>query len=205
LRPTTILTDLDGVLRLWPKDYSALERSHGLPAGAIGKAAFAPDLLEQAITGHMTDSAWRSEVKNKLRAAHPSCRADEAVLAWSEPAGEVHLEVLDLIIRSRAYCRVGLATNATDRLGKDLQRLGLAHHLDFVVNSSEVGVAKPSAEFFARALDLAGARAEEVLFIDDTLGNVQAAEQLGIRSHHFACFASLSEFIKSVGLGTNAA
>ena len=205
MRPTTILTDLDGVLRLWPKDYCALENAHDLPAGSIGKTAFSPDLLEQVITGRITDRAWRNEVKNRLRAAHPSCRVEEAVLAWSEPVGEVHQDVLDLIIRCRKHCRIGLATNATDRLSDDLQHMGLAQHLDFVVNSSELGVAKPSPKFFARALALAGASTEELLFIDDTLANVRAAEQLGIRSHHFVGAAELSELMQSVGVGTNAA
>ena len=158
MRPTTLLIDLDGVLRLWPKDYSALEHAHDLPAGSIGRTAFEPVLLGQVITGRITDDAWRTEVKNRLRAAHPSCRADEAVIAWSEPAGEVHCEVLSLIVRAREHCKLGLVTNATDRLRNDLKRMSLTEHFDFVVNSSEMGVAKPSLEVFARALAMAGAR-----------------------------------------------
>jgi len=43
------------------------------------------------------------------------------------------------------------------------------------------------------------------MFIDDTLGNVQAAEKFGIRSHHFVSVISLNEYLQLVGLGTDAA
>jgi putative hydrolase of the HAD superfamily len=203
--PTTIFIDLDGVLRLWPRDYSELEQAYDLPAGAIVSTAFEPTLLNQAITGRITDRAWRSEITNRLSAAYPSCRAEEAVMAWSKPVGEIHGEVLQLMVEARKHCQVGLITNATDRLSVDLQSLSLNEHFDFLINSSEVGVAKPSPEIFAHALAMAGIHASEAIFIDDTLKNVQAAEKLGIRSHHFVSAAALHEYLRSVGLGANVA
>lgn len=205
MRPTTLLTDLDGVLRLWPKDYTALEQAHAVPPCSIAKMAFDPELLEQVITGRITDAAWRSEVVDRLRAAHPSCRAEEVVVAWSAPVGEVHDEVLRLVTRARQHCQVGLVTNATDRLRSDLLRLRLAQHFDFVVNSSEVGVAKPKPELFTRALAIARAKPEDAVFVDDALANVRAARELGIRSHHFRTPAGLADFMRSVGLLMDAA
>ena len=122
-------------------------------------------------------------------------------MAWSKPIGEVHCEVLRMIAEGRKRCQVGLITNATDRLRLDLQRLSLAEHFDFLINSSEVGVAKPNPEIFARALAMADTLPDEAIFIDDTLKNVQAAEKLGIRSHHFVSAAGLNEYLRSVGLG----
>jgi HAD superfamily hydrolase (TIGR01509 family) len=98
-----------------------------------------------------------------------------------------------------------LVTNATDRLPRDLDGLGLSEHLDFVVNSSDVGIAKPSPEIFWYALAVAGAQPHEVLFIDDTSANVLAASALGIRTHQFASVGSLSKFMQTHGLCTNAA
>ena len=200
MRPTALLTDLDGVLRLWPKDYSSLEQAHGLPPGAVGATAFEPDLLLRAITGRICDEAWRVEVTNRLKAAYPGCRVEDAVTAWSTPAGEVNYDTLRLISQARRTCRVGLVTNATDRLHDDLRRLGLSIHFDFVVNSSEVGVAKPKPEIFARSLAQARAKPEHVVFIDDTKANVDQARQLGMLSHHFTSADSLAHFMRSVGL-----
>ncbi len=205
MQPSTLLIDLDGVLRLWPKEYSALEKAHALPPGSIGRTAFDPRLLEQVTTGRVTDQEWRHEVKRRLAASFPSSQAEAGVDAWSSPVGSVHQEVLCLVIRARVHCRIGLVTNATDRLPQDLDALGLAQHLDFVVNSSEVGFSKPSPEIFSRALTVAGAQPHETLFVDDTLSNVVAATALGIQAHHFTSVASLKTFMQSFGLVTNAA
>ena len=201
---TALLLDLDGVLRLWPKEYSALESEHDLPLGSIGAAAFESALLEQVITGQVTDREWRSQVKAELARAYPFSRADEAVVAWSRPVGTVHHEVLHLVIQVRRYCAVGLITNATDRLPLDLEELGLAKHLDFVINSSEVGFAKPSLEIFKHALAKAGAQPGAAVFVDDTPSNVVAAEALGMRAHRFTSVGGLHAFLQSVGLLTNA-
>ncbi len=205
MRPSTLLIDLDGVLRLWPKEYSALEKAHDLPLESIGRTAFEPLLLEQVTTGRITDQEWRHEVKRRLAASYPSSQAEAGVEAWSSPVGSVHQEVLCLVIGARVHCRIGLVTNATDRLSQDLNALELAQHLDFVVNSSEVGFSKPNPEIFLRALTLAGAKPHEALFIDDTLSNVLAATELGIQAHHFTSLASLKTFMQSFGLVTNAA
>jgi putative hydrolase of the HAD superfamily len=202
--PTTLLLDLDGVLRLWPKERSVLEQDHNLPVGSIWSTAFEPALLERVITGQIMDSEWRREVGNRLMAAYPSSRAEEAVTAWSLSSGKVHDEVLRLVNRAREHCRVGLVTNGTDRLLHDLEELGLTEHLDFVVNSSDVGFAKPDLRIFRRALAMAGAQPVEAVFIDDTPSNVSAAGVLGIRTHHFVSVAGLRTFLQSVGLVTNA-
>ena len=162
-------------------------------------------LLEQAVTGRITDNEWRSLVMRDLALAYPSSRAKEAVIAWSRPAGTISSEVLSLVSRVRKHCLVGLVTNATDRLNRDLESLGVAHHFDFIVNSSEVGFSKPSPEIFKHALALSGASPSQAVFVDDTASHVSAARALGIRSYHFASAAELGTFLQSVGLLTNAA
>ncbi|MCU0754169.1 MAG: HAD-IA family hydrolase [Xanthomonadales bacterium] len=205
MRLSTLLIDLDGVLRLWPKEHSALEQAHDLPPGSIAKMAFDPALLEQAITGRITDQEWRSEVSSRLAAFYPSSNSEEGVAAWSKTTGSVHHDVLRLVIRARRHFRVGLLTNATDRLPQDLKILGLGEHFDFVVNSSEVGFSKPSPEIFWRALSIAGSEPTETLFVDDTPSNVLAASALGIQAHYFTSVAGLTVFLQACGLGTDAA
>lgn len=203
--PTTLFLDLDGVLRLWPRDYSALEAEYSLPGGSLTAVAFESGLLQQVITGRLSDVQWRTEVASRLSAAFPRSRAHEAVTAWSAPAGSVHQGVLRLATQARKVCRLGLITNATDRLPRDLATLGLAEDLDFVINSSDVGHAKPNPEIFHYALALASAQPAEVVFVDDKPSNVAAASALGIRAHHFTSVGSMREFLQSLGLPSNAA
>jgi len=198
--PRLLLTDLDGVVRQWPQGDSSLEESHGLPPGVIARTAFAPDLLHQAITGVISDEAWRVEVRRQLQALHPGAEAGAAVAVWTEPAGVVDTEVRDLLGQVRDRGRVGLITNATSRLPRDLARLELTKHFDFIINSSKVGHAKPSPEIFAHALAVAGVAPGEVAFIDDTLANVQAAAAFGIHAHHFVGVAPLRDWLGALGL-----
>lgn len=198
--PTTLLVDLDGVLRLWPKDYADLERMHNLREGSLAAVAFEPSLIEQAVTGRITDREWRNRIVQRLAILYPRSKAEEAVAAWSRPFGAVQPEVLGLVVRARSRCAVGLLTNATDRLPRDLEELGLVNQFDFVVNSSDVGFSKPDSKIFQHALAVAGARAAETVFVDDTASNVSAAHSLGMRSHLFSSATSLETFLRSVAL-----
>jgi hypothetical protein len=51
--------------------------------------------------------------------------------------------------------------------------------------SSDLRMAKPSGEFFARACEIVGS--DEVVFVDDRLVNVEAARRFGWRAIHANC------------------
>ncbi len=66
-----LLLDLDGVLRIWDPDLTgAVELAHGLPAGTLSVAAFAPHRLQPALTGAVDDEAWRDSVAEAIAAEH---------------------------------------------------------------------------------------------------------------------------------------
>jgi putative hydrolase of the HAD superfamily len=204
LTSSALLVDLDGVLRRWPAHDHDLERSFGLPPGELRRVAFAPDLLALAITGAVTDEGWRSTVGARLALHHPAANTEAAVRAWSQSSGEVAADVLQVLKSEAGELPLILVTNATSRLHRDLQALGLADSFLAVVNSSVVGVAKPDPAIFKAALQAAGCSAEEALFVDDSASNVQAAQALGIRGHTYESPESLSEFLR-VAVRRNAA
>jgi putative hydrolase of the HAD superfamily len=190
-----ILVDLDGVIRQWPST-EPIEREYGLPVGALFSVAFSAELLHLAITGKISDPEWRALTIYKLQEKFPAALAAEAVTAWSRPAGMVDHEVLNVLRKSSVGLPLVLVTNATSQLPIDLKRLGLEATFSAVINSSEVGFAKPSAEIFQAALKAAGIEANEAIFIDDSLSNVQGAEALGIRAHHFTGAGALISFLE---------
>lgn len=196
-----ILIDLDGVLRHWPEDHVAsVEADFGLTSGTIPKMAFSPDIIELAIRGEIPDEEWRARVAARLQEVHPSLDCQAIVDAWSEPSGEVDRDVLALMQACRAGAAVTLVTNATSRLPKDLDRLGLSKAFDHVVNSSEVGVTKPGAEIFEHALRVSGAAASTALFVDDKVSNVEGAEKVGMTSHLFVSVEGLRGFLGDHGV-----
>jgi len=58
-------------------------------------------------------------------------------------------------------------SNSNGTVAAILDRLGLGPHLDFVIDSSEVGVEKPDPRIFQIALDRAGLRAHEAAYVGD--------------------------------------
>lgn len=204
MRIDALLIDFDGVLRHWPKSDEEIETRCGLPAGAIREIAFAHDLLGPALAGSVTDEAWRGEVATRLAERFPRAAALEAVAQWSQSSGVLDERVLGLLHACAPSLRLVLATNATTRLPRDLSVLGLAERFHAVANSSELGVMKPQAEFFHRALWLADAPAEHAIYIDDAPGNVAAATRLGITSHLFSGYDSMREFLREAGAAASA-
>ena len=179
-----MLTDFDGVVRHWPPDVTAsVEDRHGLQRGSMARTAFDPSILDDAITGRMTDAEWRSEVARRLGAETDADTARSAVAAWSTGRGVVDQAALRVLQAARSAAALGLVTNATTRLDDDLARLGLRDALDFVVNSSAVGCAKPSRCFYEHAARQCRCERGAVLFVDDRPENVDAAIDFGFRVH----------------------
>jgi putative hydrolase of the HAD superfamily len=62
-----------------------------------------------------------------------------------------------------------------------LERLAVAPRVDRILTSAEVGVRKPAAEIFERALAIAGVRADEAIHVGDSLEeDVRGARNAGI-------------------------
>lgn len=180
-----LLCDLDGVVRLWPAHVVATaEDTAGLPRGSIHEMAFADDLLPLAVTGRISDEAWREEVINRLQAAYPEADAREAVTAWSASPGVINQPVLDLLRQRRVP--MALVTNATTRLPQDLTALGIDVEFDHVINSSTIGVSKPDQGVYIAALQALDLPAGQVLFIDDSPQHVAAAQDCGIQGYLFS-------------------
>ena len=66
------------------------------------------------------------------------------------------------------------------------RKLGLANHFDDILYSAGLGAAKPDAAFFERAFaELPVTTPDEIIFLDDSLKNVEAAAAQGWRARHF--------------------
>lgn len=197
--PRGLIIDLDGVLRVWPDAVNArIEAATGLPSGALLKAAFS-GVLDDVITGRISDAQWRAQIAQRLRDAHPGADADEAVRRWSGPVGELQHDVLGMVRACRERVPVALLSNATSRLRADLARLGIADAFDAIVNTSEHGFAKPDPRIFRVALEALALPAEDAMFVDDSASHVAAAQALGIRAHHFKSAAGLRAALREAG------
>lgn len=78
----------------------------------------------------------------------------------------------------------GIVSNAQRVFSEqELRHLGLYHHFDTVVFSSDHGYKKPDERLFRKALEPMGLRPGEVLFIGDSYENdILAPRRIGMRS-----------------------
>lgn len=196
-----ILVDFDGVLRRWPADDTAIERAHGLPDGSLRAAAFDPRLLQPLVQGRLRDEEWRAAVAQRLCRQFPAAHVSSAVAHWSAGIGTIDRDLLALLQGCTA--RLVLVSNGSTRLRADLDRHGIAACFDAIVNSAEIGVAKPSAAYFATALAQAGATAPQALLIDDSATYIGGASACGIRTHHYDGIAGVRSLLREAGLYTD--
>lgn len=194
--PGPLLLDLDGVLRRRPaEDAADAEAAHGLPAGSLlATVRGGADLLDESVTGWISDERWRAEVADRYAADHGP-RARDAIARWSRSPGRVDADVLAVVRDERHRRPVHLATNATTRLRADLAALGLDREVDGVLSSAELGVAKPDPGFWRAACDVLEVEPSACCVVDDTAENVAAAAALGMATHLFRGVGPLRAFL----------
>jgi putative hydrolase of the HAD superfamily len=71
---------------------------------------------------------------------------------------------------------------------------------DVLVWSFQLRMAKPDPAIYHHTLQQLGTRAEDTLFIDDRLENIEAAEALGIRAIQFSTIDRLRADLLAAGL-----
>ncbi len=179
----TILIDFDGVIRHWNSaNIEELSATLGVDKNTVFLCAFSERYLIPAITGRIYHREWSDLVEDELSESYDTEIATRLVKEWYESSFEIDCNFLEQIRIASKNTQLILVTNATNRLDSDLERCGLVNAFDQIVNSSEIGVAKPDNSFFEITLNSLGVQTKECIFIDDTLANVEAAEALGILS-----------------------
>jgi len=90
---------------------------------------------------------------------------------------------------------VWIISNTTESHIKSLQSkfafLGL---VSGIITSERAGAHKPNQKIFQFALSKANTAAVSSMFIDDSYANVESAENLGFRVHHYADYQRLENF-----------
>lgn len=186
-----ILYDIGGVIELvddhsWPTELRARwsGRFGLLPAEYDARLA-AADLPDTTVNVGVAERYWRG-VADALNLSDADVESMRGEL-WDAYCGEENTELLEHARSLHGRCGLAILSNSGDGAREEEERrFGLSEIFAPICYSHEQGVLKPDARAFEQALDRMGAPAGEVLFIDDNLPNVHAAQALGIRAvlHH---------------------
>ena len=106
---------------------------------------------------------------------------------WRDSIGEAYWDTVEILkqLKQAGYPLYGLSNWSAETFSLVRAKYDFFDLLDDMVISGEVGFVKPEPEIYQIMLDKIGKPAEECLFIDDSLPNIQQAEKLGFVGIHF--------------------
>lgn len=115
----------------------------------------------------------------------------------------------DLVDKIRAWhgtYRTGIITNAFDNARQLIkEEWKMQDAFDHIVVSAEVGMMKPDPRIFRLALEGMEVDANQAVFVDDFLHNVQGAREVGMHAVHFRSqeqvLGELNTLLNEGGLG----
>jgi len=189
------MVDVDGVLvdgrpedgRHWQ---ATIEEDLGFTADALQDHFFAP-YWEDVVLGR---TGLMEPLTAALQKIAPYVSPEAFVAYWFEKDSRLAAPLLaELSLARSAGILVYLATNQ-ERLRAEylMEKLGLAQYTDGILYSAHMGAKKPDPEFFAKARAAVGLRADELLLIDDSRQNIEAASRAGWQAFHWTKHSSPS-------------
>jgi epoxide hydrolase-like predicted phosphatase len=197
-----IIFDFGGPIVEWASGmfevYKKYEESHKLEDGALH------DILQKYVHEAMTGKY--SSLTHFLEEVRPpialSVNELNKIFDESNEAIYIRPEMVEYIVELKKTYKIALLSNFTVGLQSFLQDVFRIYHLfDVIVSSYDVKMRKPDPEIYKYTLDQLGVKAEEAVFIDDLIENVEAAEKLGIKSIIFKdskqCMEELDLILKS--------
>ena len=188
-----LMLDVDGVVvtgrpedgRSWATD---IERDLGIAPDALHAHFFAPHWGDVVIGRKPLLDA----LAESLPALSPSLAAQDFIDYWFSKDARIDEAVLAACdtLRGRGV-QVFLATNQEHlRAAYLMDRLALRNHVDGIVYSAEIAARKPDRAFFAAAEKRSGAAPRDILLVDDTKANIDAARDAGWQAMHWTAGSS---------------
>lgn len=136
----------------------------------------------RASVGAVTEEAhWLSVLRRLGLGAEHRARIAEAFFAGDQ----IDWEIANFLRGLRQTHKVGLISNAWDGLRPYIRREKFDDAFDTMIISAEVRTAKPGPAIYHLALDALGVKAEESVFVDDFIENIEACRRLGWQGIHF--------------------
>ncbi len=176
--------------------FRSYEEDLGLPPGALNRTMFGSQVWHEVLVGRRTvDDYWRDigpalglRSPEEIEAFRSRYFADEAIDDG----------VLDLIRRLHGRYRLAVLSNSPPGLARWLADWAILDLFDVVFCSGDQGVVKPDPAAFEWTLERLGVAPEEAVFIDDTLGHVEAAQALGLHGIHFTTAEALARQLEDL-------
>ncbi len=200
--PSLIMVDMGGVLALHTD--TSLERALLLEFGIDSVASFSQlepslvDLLQLHSKAVIDEDALWARFSDLTGVPVPP--HDGSLWAkYFNPLMDPEMEKLLGDLKAKQY-RIVCATNTEPAHYAYHQRMNHYGIFDAVYASCVIGKAKPELDFFTHILAAENVEPRQVLFIDDSKENCDAASSVGINAIPYANCANLRQRLEYIGI-----
>ncbi len=180
-----VIFDLGGVL-LRTEDQAPRERlasRFGMTPAELYSLVFESESARLALLGKISAEAhWQTiqQVLGVTAADMPAVRAE----FWA--GDRLDTELIEDLRRFRRRYKTALLSNAWGNLRQVIERTWqIADAFDEMIISAEIGMVKPDPRIYQLAVERLGVRADEAIFVDDFIENIESAQAFGMRTIHF--------------------
>lgn len=111
---------------------------------------------------------------------------------------KIDWSIIEFLREARKTYKTGLISNAWDGLRPWIISQKFDDAFDEMIISAEARMAKPLPAIYHHALGALGVRAEESIFVDDFIENIEAANALGMKAVHFRTAEQALADVKSL-------
>jgi len=178
-------------------------RRWSVDPGDVRRVIWDSGLQDRFEHGEVTVDEFASTVRRGLRLDVAMASTVELVDRLSDMFEPI-LEMVDLVDEVRQCgVRLGILSNTCEAHWHWLTRAqyaALRGPFDHVILSYEHGVMKPHLSLYRIAAEKTGEQAASILFFDDRVDNVAAAQASGWRAHQFTDAGSAREVLRSAGV-----
>ena len=198
----TIIFDLGGVLIDWNPEYVFLDVFNG----------------DRKKMKWFFDTICTSDWNENQDAGYPMAQATEDRVTlfpeyekeirlfygrWVDMLGEAitgTVSILKMLIDSEDYKVVALTNWSAETFPIALNRFDFLHWFEGIIVSGEEKTRKPFDDIYLLTLERFNIKAENAIFIDDNLRNIEAANNLKISGIHFESPEQLLQQLKTFNI-----
>ncbi|SEW13062.1 HAD family hydrolase [Chitinophaga arvensicola] len=156
-------------------------------------------------TGHVSTEEFLAEMQ---RHVPEGVTGEQITGAWNAMLLDFPLQRLQLLQQLRQHYNLYLLSNTNAIHLAEFNRLlqesrgipSLGEFFDKAYYSHLMGCRKPDAECYQMVLDENGLLAEETLFIDDTLPNIEGAKAVGLQTIHLQAPRTIMDIFRPAGI-----
>ncbi|MEY5049099.1 MAG: hypothetical protein RLZZ175_2458 [Bacteroidota bacterium] len=172
-----------------PKTFEAIAKKINRSASEIKSIFDNNQLFELHETGHLSDNDFR----NKWRELIDNSLTDSEIdTLWNTLLLQIPNRRVELIKELRKDFKICMLSNTNNIhfieveniLKRDTSHATFNEFFDKVYLSHEIGLRKPHATIYEYVLKDLNLNANECIFIDDNLPNIESAKALGINAYH---------------------